>query len=53
LLLGAGVSPFHLVRFFFLGIETLLAVGDKMVKIEHSRVKSKALVWRLGRNVNG
>jgi hypothetical protein len=48
-----AVSPFHLIRFFFLGIETLFAIGDKVVKIEHSRVKSKVLMWRLGRNVDG
>jgi hypothetical protein len=31
----------------------LFVVGDKVVRIEHSRVESKALVWRLGRNVDG
>jgi hypothetical protein len=32
---------------------TLFGVGDKMVKITHLGVESKALVWRLGRNVVG
>ncbi len=29
----------------------MFVVGDKMVKIGHLRVESKALVWRPGRNV--
>jgi hypothetical protein len=49
----AAISPFHLVRLFFLGIKLLFVVGDKVVRIEHSRVKSKALMWRVGRNVDG
>jgi hypothetical protein len=28
-------------------------VADKIVKIEHSRMESKALVWQLGRNTDG
>jgi hypothetical protein len=44
---------FHLVRLFFLGIKMLFVVGEKVVRIEHSKVKSKAWVWRLGRNVDG
>ncbi len=36
----ATVSPFHLVRLFFLGIKMLFVVGDKVVRIEHSKVKS-------------
>jgi len=49
----ATVSSSHRIRFFFPRIDTLFVVHDKMVKIEHSRVKSKALVWRLGKDVNG
>ncbi len=44
---------FSLSKSFFLEIEMLFVVGDKVVRIEHSRVESKALVWRLGRNVDG
>jgi hypothetical protein len=32
---------------------TLFVVGDKMVKLVHLGVESKALVWRLGKNVVG
>jgi hypothetical protein len=28
----------------------MFVVGNKVFEIEHFRVKSKALVWRLGRN---
>jgi len=48
----ATVSPSNRIRFFFLGIHNLFDGGDKVVKIEHSRVESKALIWRLGINVN-
>jgi hypothetical protein len=40
-------SPFHRVRFFIPGIDVLFFVGDKIVKIEHSKMESKALVWQL------
>jgi hypothetical protein len=46
-------SSFHHVRFFILGIYVVFAIGDKIIRIEHSRVESKILVWRLGRNTNG
>jgi hypothetical protein len=31
----------------------LFSIDDKIVKIEHSRMESKALVWQLGRNFDG
>ncbi len=31
----------------------LFASGDKVIKIEHSNVECKVLVWRLGRRING
>jgi hypothetical protein len=37
----AAISPSHQVRFFFLGVDALFVVGDKMVRIEHSKVESK------------
>jgi hypothetical protein len=39
------------VRFFFLGVDKLFDVGDKVVLVEHSNIESKGLVWRLGRNL--
>lgn len=48
-LLVAIVSPHHQVRFFFLGIDVLFTIGDKVVKVEHVMVEFKVLVWRLGR----
>jgi hypothetical protein len=47
------ISPSNQVRFFFPRIHNLFDVGDKVVRIEHSKVETKALVWRLGINVNG
>jgi hypothetical protein len=41
------------VRVFFLGVDKLFDVGDKVVQVEHSNIESKALVWRLGRNLEG
>jgi hypothetical protein len=31
----------------------LFIVGEKIIKIEHLGMESKALVWRLGKNTNG
>jgi hypothetical protein len=39
----ATSSPFHRVRFFILGIDVLFVIGDKIIRIEHSRVKSKVM----------
>lgn len=52
-LLVVVVSPHHQVRFFFLRIDVLCAIGDKVVKVEHAGVESKVLVWRLGRKNDG
>jgi hypothetical protein len=49
----ATVSPFHKITSFFLGINVLFVVGDKVIRIEHYGVESKTLVWRLGRNAKG
>jgi hypothetical protein len=37
------------MRVFFIGIDKLFTVRDKVIRIEHTRVEFKALVWRLGR----
>jgi hypothetical protein len=52
-LLVAVASPHHQVRFFFIRIDVLFAIGDKVVKVEHVGVEFKVLVWRLGRNKDG
>jgi hypothetical protein len=39
----ATSSPFHHVRFFILGIDVLFAIGNKIIRIEHSRAKSKVM----------
>jgi hypothetical protein len=52
-LLIATISPSHIIILFLPGIDVLFVVGDKVVKIEHYGVKSKVLVWRFGRNVEG
>lgn len=43
----------HQIRFFLPSIDMLFASGNRVVKIEHSSVESKVLVWRLGRRING
>jgi hypothetical protein len=45
---------YHLITklgFFFLGIDVSFVIGDKVVKVEHVGVKSKVLVWRLGKKM--
>jgi hypothetical protein len=41
------ISPHHKVRFFFPKIDKLFIVEDKVVKVEHTREETKALVRRL------
>ncbi len=48
-----AISPFNQVKFFFPIIHNLFDVGDKVVKIEHSKIETKALLWILRINVNG
>jgi hypothetical protein len=43
------VCPHHLIRLFLPRIDNLFIVGNKVVRVEHLGIKSKALVWRLGR----
>jgi hypothetical protein len=49
----AIASPHHQIRFFFLGINIFFFVGDKIIRVKYAGVESKALVWRLGRDVDG
>ncbi len=44
---------FDKVRFFFLRVDKLFDVGDKVVQVEHSNIEFKGLIWRLGRNLEG
>ncbi len=37
-------SPSHHVRFFILRIDVLFVISDKIVRIEHSGMESKALI---------
>jgi hypothetical protein len=43
------LSPHWGMRFFFIRIDKLFIIMDKVIRIEHKRVEFKALVWRLGR----
>jgi len=52
-LLVAVLSPHHQVRVFFIGIDVLFTIGDKVVKVEHIKVEFKVLVWRLGKKNDG
>jgi len=49
----ATMSRHHQVRFFFPQIDVLFVVGDKVVRVKHSSIESKVLVWRLGRKNDG
>ncbi len=40
------------MRFILPRIDKLYASGNKVVKLEHTRIDSKVLVWRLGRKVD-
>jgi len=49
----ATISPHHKVWLFFPIVDELFVIGDKVVKVEHTNVKSRTLVWKLGRYSKG
>jgi hypothetical protein len=47
------VSPNHFVRLYILGVEDLFQVGDRLLRVEHSRSRSRLISWRIWRNQEG
>ncbi len=39
------VSPNHFIRLYIPGVEDLFAEGDRLVRIEHSRFRSRIISW--------
>jgi hypothetical protein len=46
---AANVSPHHIIKFFFLGIDVLFNAKDKIVRVKLAKVEIKVLAWRLGK----
>ncbi len=42
-----AVSPNHFVRLYILGVEDLFQVGDRLFRVEHSRLRSRLISWRI------
>lgn len=38
---------------FFPIVDEFFVIGDKVVKVEHTNVESRTLVWKLGRYSKG
>ncbi len=43
----ATISPHHIVRLFFSKVDELFVIGDKVVRVEHTNVESRTLIWKL------
>jgi hypothetical protein len=46
----AEVSPNHFIRLYVPGVEDLFALGDRLVRIEHSGSRSRIISWAIWRN---
>jgi hypothetical protein len=49
----ATIAPHHKVWLLFPIVDEFFVIGDKVVKVEHTNVKSRTLVWKLGRYSKG
>ncbi len=43
-------SANHFPRFYIPGVEDLFQVGDRIVRVEHSRSRSRLISWRVWRD---
>ncbi len=46
----SSVSPNHFIRFYIPGVEDLFQDGDLIVRVEHSRLRSRLISWRVWRD---
>jgi hypothetical protein len=47
LILGSSKIEQHYVRFYLPRMESMFMIGDKIVKVEHSKTISRMLSWSL------
>jgi hypothetical protein len=48
-----AVSPNHFVRLYIPDVEDLFQVGDRLLRVEHSRLRSRLISRRIWRNQEG
>jgi hypothetical protein len=46
----SSVSPNHFPRFYIPGVEDLFQVGDRIIRVEHSRSRFRLISWRMWRD---
>ncbi len=47
------VSLNHFARFYIPGVEDLFQIGDRLVRVEHARSKSRLISWKAWRDPEG
>ncbi len=47
------ISPNHFIRLYVPGVESLFVEGDRLVRIEHSGLRSRIISWGIWRNQAG
>jgi hypothetical protein len=49
----SAVSPNHFVRLYIPGVEDLFHEGDRLLRVEHVRLRSRLISWRIWRSQEG
>ncbi len=49
----SAVSPNHFARFYIPGVEDLFRIGDRLVRVEHARSRSRLISWRVWHDLEG
>jgi len=47
------VSPNHFARFYIPGVEDLFQTQDGLVRVEHARLRSRLISWRVWHALEG
>jgi hypothetical protein len=48
-----AMSPNHFIRLYIPGVEDLFQTGDRLLRVEHSRSRSRLISWKIWRNEEG
>ncbi len=49
----SAVSPNHFVRLYIPGVEDLFQEGDRLLRVEHGRSRSRLISWKVWRSKEG
>ncbi len=49
----SAVSPNHFVKLYMPGVEDLFQEGDRLLRVEHGRSRSRLISWKIWRSQEG